>query len=352
MASLFQRERSPYWWIKFRDPIDGQIKRESTKFRIGRGDDRRRAEQLRAEYTLRESKIHATKPSEHWDAWVTGYLKLRYADSPESLLRYEIAWRTLRMFLTEKQILLPRQFLREHCAEYMTWREQPNKSRGKYKAGHNTALLELKTMGLILAEAVLRNYAPFNPCRDMNIKRIQGKVKPELTAKAITMIREAIQKEPEPLRTFFNNSFEIAFYHGVRLSETWFNPQERVRFIAPDKATIFFVMKGNKTNAVFLHPKLVELFRDLIDSGKTETYAKPSSPAKYWFNFLTRHKIKATLPHACFHSIRVTVATTLARAGVSEKKAMEYIKHASTTIHRSYVRLKPEDLSECADAIS
>lgn len=352
MASLYKQRKSSFWWIKFRDPISGETKRESTKFRIGIGPDTRRAEQLRAAKTLAESKIDSISPNERWVNWVPAFINLRYASQTKSLLRYETAWRTLTMFLAEKQIEFPRQFRREHCSEYFTWREKPNKSRGKYKAGHNTALLELKTFAIIMDEAVRREYATANPCLKLGIKRIPGRVKPELPPDIVTMIRSAIQKEPEPLREFFNNSFEIAYYHGIRISETYFNPQERVRFIAPDKATITFEMKGGKTRALFLHPALMDLFRRLLDEGKIETYAQPSSPSKYWFNFLTRHGIKKKLPGVCFHSLRVTAATKLARAGISEKKAMEYISHASTTVHRSYVRLKPEDLTECSDAIS
>jgi integrase len=109
--------------------------------------------------------------------------------------------------------------------------------------------------------------------------------------------------------------------------------------------------KGHRLHTIFLHPKLVRRFRRMIAEGRTETYEPPASPAKEWFLFLTRAGIKKKYPGACFHSLRVTAATTLARKGISEKKAMDYIGHASTTIHRSYVRLKPEDLSVCADAL-
>jgi integrase len=263
------------------------------------------------------------------------------------------------MFLAEKGITVPRQFRREHCFEYINvWRKKANKSEGKYKAGHNTALLEIKLIGLLMGEAYLRGYAPGNPCYKLKIRRLQGKVKPELNAEAVKMIRDAIQSDPvlkaEPkLKQFFNNSFEIAYHHGVRLSETYFNPQECVRFVAEDKAIITFLnMKGEKINSVYLHPNLIELMRELLDSGATETYTPPSSPAKYWFNFLTRHGVKKKFPNACFHSTRVTVATKLARAGVPEKQAMAFIKHASTTVHRMYVRLQPEDLESCLAAIS
>lgn len=352
MASLYRRSNSPFWWIKFRDPITGITKRESTGHKIGVGPDTRRAEQMRAEKTLAESKMQAVNLDERWEHWIGDYIALRYAGAGRTLERYQTAWRTLKMFLTENGITMPRLWRREHCGQYMAWRQKHDKKNGKYRAGHNTALLELKFMRLIMDEAVRREYAPFNPCHGMQIKKVAGKVKPELTVDAIEKIRAAIQTEPEPLRTFFNNSFEISYYHGVRLSETWLNPMKDVQFTAPDRAKVTFKVKRGDLHTVFLHKQLVPLFKQLIEHGCKETYARPRGPSREWFRFLNRHGIKDILPNVCFHSLRVTVATKLARAGVSEKRAMEYINHASTTVHRSYVRLRAEDLEECSDAIS
>lgn len=352
MASLYKQKASAFWWINFRDPADGKIKRKSTGFRIGVGADTRRAEQLRAEYTLRESKIRSDVPTEKWEAWIGDYLAQRYANSSQSLLRSNGAWRNLRMFLAEKEITLPRQLTRDHCVQYMGWRQKPNKSQGKYQAGHNTAQLEIKVLGIIMGEAVLRGYAAFNPCRDLQIKRRPpGKIKPPLTEEVIKKIRELAALEPEPLRTFYQNSFEISYHHGVRISETFLNPLTEVEFLENQRARITFKTKGGKVHSVFLHPNLHALFRKLIADGKTETYQRPSSPSKIWFNFLTRHGIKKMIPGVCFHSLRVTAVTTLARKGIPEKKAMDYIGHASTTIHRTYVRLNPQDLDVAMDAI-
>jgi hypothetical protein len=349
MASLYQRARSPYWWIKYRD-ANGKIVREATGFRHS-GPDTRRAQQLRAERTLVESKTKAGQVAERWENWVADYYSLRYADAPASLLRCSVAWRTLRMFLEEKQVFFPRQLTRSHCVEYMAWRQKPNKSIGKYKAGHNTAHLEIKFLGIIMAEAVLRNYAPFNPCRDLEIKRVRGREKPELTAEAHTLIERQIAKEREPMRTFFRNSYDIARYHGARLSETYLNPMTDVDLNGPH-SRIRFKAKGGKMHTVLLHPDLLPLFTRLRNNGAIETYPKPASPAKEWHKFLKRAGVKALLHGACFHSTRVTVASILARSGVSEKKAMAYIGHASTTVYRSYVRLQPDDLRECSAAIS
>jgi site-specific recombinase XerD len=353
MASLYQKPNSKFWWINYRDPVDLKVKAKSTGFKIGVGADTRRAETLAAEFSLRERSIHHNTPTERWELWVMDWLDLRYKSSPNTLTRAKAAWRTFKMFLKDKEIQLPRQVTREHCFDYMAWRQKPDVRRGKYKAIHNTALIEVKFFSLIMAEAVMRKYAPFNPVHDLKIKRQPpAHIKPELTPEAVAIIREKIKTEPDNKREFFNNSFEIAFHHGVRITPTHLNPMTDVYVNAEGQWCITFTQKGNVTSTKILHPNLIPLFTKLRADGKTETYPRPKSPSKEWFNFLTRHGLKKLLPHVCFHSTRVTVATTLARSNVPQRIAMEYVDHASTTVHRSYVRLRPQDFSKpCHDAI-
>ena len=54
MASLYQRPTSKFWWVKYRDPANGKIERESTKCRIGIGAHTRRAREICAEKTKLE----------------------------------------------------------------------------------------------------------------------------------------------------------------------------------------------------------------------------------------------------------------------------------------------------------
>ena len=347
MASIYKQSKSKFWWIKFRDPKTGTIKRESTKLGFD-SVNTRRAQALEAARTADEFKTAESGEHEKWDAWVGEYLQLRYGpDQP----RCFGAWRNVRMFLKERGIPVPRQLQREHCIQYMDWRAKPDIEAGKYRAGHNTAQLELKILCIVVAEAVARGYAPFNPVRDLHIRRLPGKQKPELPLEALEKIQLLIEDQPEPRRTFFRHSFLISRYHGCRLIETHVNPMTDVN-INSNGTTITFKAKGSVIHTVNLHPKLVPLFTQLRAEGRTETYAMPKSPAKDWFKFLNLIGIKAEYPGACFHSLRVTAATTLARKGVSEKKAMSYLGHASTTVHRSYVRLKPDDLADCANALT
>jgi Phage integrase family len=359
VASLYTRRRSPYWWIKFRDPIDGLEKRESSGYRVGVGNDTRKAREFQAEKTLAERRLSAKSQKEVWDIWVPPLLDQRYQSSkgPPSAgshLRYCVAWRTLRLFLNEHNIALPRQLTRIHCLSYPKWRETPNKHQGKYRAGHNTALTELKLLGLLMKEAVISGFASANPCRELGMKRGDAKLRPEYSDEELDQIVAAIAKEPEPKRTIFANSFWIARYHGVRISETYLNPMTDIDLWQEKKeirGLVRFKQKGSRLTTKPLHPKLIPLFQQLRAAGATETYPRPKSLSKEWFNFLHRCGIKDASPDACFHSLRVTVASRMARNNISQRKAMEYLTHASTTVHQAYVRWRPEDVAECHDAV-
>jgi integrase len=349
MASIYQRNGSPFWWIKYRDPRSGKVTRESTGFKVGVGADTRRARNLSAEKTLAEARHVQSVEGEQWEFWVMDFLKARYGASAATLTRYSTIWRNLKMFIDEMKILSPRALTREHCLKFLAWRADSDRGNGKYKACRNTAILELKIFGVILAEAVRRGFAPFNPCRDLDISREKAKVKPEMTDDDYDAIEVAIAKEPKnDVTEFLAHSFRIARYQGCRLNETHLNPMKQVDL---KNLEITFFAKQGKTHTAPLHPKLVPLFKDLIDAGRTETFVKPPNPSRKWFDFLKRIGMRKRLPGACFHSTRVTAATRLARNNVPENKAMRYLGHASTTVHRIYVRLKTGDLGDCLSAL-
>jgi integrase len=351
MASLYEQRKSPYWWIKFRDK-HGAIRRKSTQLRVGVGGDTRKARELCAERSLAEAKISAASTSERWQSWVPQFLANRYARQPNSKLRYSLAWKNVNLFLEERDIPTPRHLERTHCTDFINWRQTPQKKKGIYRAGHNTALLEVKVLSLVMKEAVLRRYATHNPCLQLGIERQKVHEKPEFTDEDIELIRASIPNEPARFREFYSNSLAIARYQGCRLIETHLNPMESVALRADGSGgTITFLAKGGRQHVAPLHRELVPLFQKLIADRRVETYAMPKSPAKMWWNLLTRIGLKKTKPGACFHSLRVTVATRLARSRITETKAMKFIGHASTTVHRSYQRLRPDDLGDCMDAL-
>lgn len=73
--------------------------------------------------------------------------------------------------------------------------------------------------------------------------------------------------------------------------------------------------------------------------------------SQIWTRFFKRHGLSKRYSFLCSHCFRVTAVTRLARANVSEAKAMRYVGHASEDIHRIYMRLQATDVAECCHAL-
>ncbi len=360
MAHLFQQKKSPFWWVCYTS--NGKRIRKSTHLRVGVGSDTRKAKIIEAEHTLAESKTGRAGGDRdtQWDSWVGDFLEARYSERKLTCRRYKTIWNTLRMFMSEREILTPIQLTREHCMAYLNWRKQPKHTDGKYHISHNTAILELKVLRLVLTEAVRREWIPSNPANNLRIERVPPKEKPALSDETLDAISAAIDKEKDAeLRQFYRNSFEIARWQGCRLNETYLNPMTDVQINTAEDGTqtgtIKFRAKGNRTHTAPLHPQLIPLFTKLQSEQHTETWQKPfggdTRPSRLWWNLLKRGGFRDKHPGICFHCLRVTAATRLVQANVSEAKAMRFIGHASTTVHRMYQRLQMPDLEECFAAL-
>lgn len=352
MAFLFKRRDSPFWWIRFRDPSTGKTEQRSTELRILSSAETRMAKAMQAEKTAAELRAPATQRSvDRWDRWAADYLEVRYATQDQSATkeRVLINWANLRVFLAERGISRPRMLKRDHCFEYIKWRTTA--VHGMRIGRQNTALLELKTLSVLMAEACRRGWASENPCRALGLKKTSPPQKPALEDSVLDEVASAIMEEPEPLRTIFMRSFLIARFQGCRLRETHINPQTDV--ILNDDRTrgaITFRLKGGRVHVAPLHPELLPLFVQLKDTGATETYPMPPGRTRLsslWTKFLGRTGLKRRHPGLCFHSLRVTAVTRLARSNVPESKAMAFIGHATSTVHRIYQRLRLDDLDDC-----
>jgi integrase len=309
---------------------------------------------MEAEKALEEINCGPAMKHHGWD-WPIEFLRVRYHSNPATLERYLDAWQMIAMFIDERDIIDPIGWLRSHCFDYVTWRQKPNKSKGKYRAGLNTALLELKILRIVLQEAVERGMIQANPTLRLGIEKAPRKLKPELTDEDCDFIRSEIAKVTDlVVHTMLTNSFEIARYQGCRLSETCLNPMDAVDL---DARTIRFHAKGGKEFVTALHPKLVPLFQELQKQGRVSTWDAPEGSRRQWASakwtkFMDSHGIKAKLGDTvCFHSTRVTVVTRLARNDVPLSKAKTYVGHASTLIHETYQRLRADDLAGCTDAV-
>jgi site-specific recombinase XerD len=333
MAFIYSRKDSEFWWIRYR-ARNGQIIRQSTKLRADDRQQTRKARMLAHHKTGDELETAPVGQRDRWDFWVPGYLSARYERKPKSLLRYTLAWKNLEAFLNKRRIQYPAQLTYIHCRDYFEYRKKGDRELGVLRGHHNTALLEVKTLAMIMKEAIRRGFAGANPAQAMGIGRIEPAEKPEFTDDDLQMIWTELRQEPEWMRI----CWQIGLFTGCRLRATVIP----LRDIDVDARRIIFHEKGGKVFEVPMRDELVPLFKSLINQRKTVTCEMPALPSKAWHTFF--HRIG--LPQYCFHCLRVTFITRAARAGLQERDVMRLVNHASTTIHRIYLRLRAADLEK------
>lgn len=376
MASKYIRDGSQFYWVKTKiGAPPRKYRRFATRYRIGNQTETRKCNDDVRTLTAQEWQMPrstATIRAERWGAWMEDFLALRYKRFAKSLTRYRTAWRTIELFLKENAIEVPRQLTRTHCFAYLTWRQKPNKAERKYKAGMNTALLELKFLGLVMKEAVHRGFAPANPCRELGIERDPARKPSELTDSDLLEIEAALEREPEGKRVFLLPSYQIARYHGVRELETHLDPlgfikaeRDLIRVVDLEAGSIAFHQKGGRVRVKPLHPRLGPLFRDLQARGARETFPMPKAFAREWHNFFRRHwkmaddedaentkpLLPSRPPKPCFHSLRVTVENKLRRAKVPKEIRMAYLSHETKDVNAGYDRFTLDELKACHAAL-
>jgi integrase len=239
------------------------------------------------------------------------------------------------------------------CCTYTGWRIIPDKRKGKYKAGKNTAILEFKIFRWLMREAVKREYCTGNPAREVVLKKEPRKEFPDLTDQQLQEIWQAIGEEPdETNRIRLQRSFAISLLHGVRLNETNPNPLTDVD-LTSDIPTITFRQKGGRTRIKPLHPQLVPLFTRLKKEKAAQTYPMASDAGRLrwsdrWTQFWDRRGFKTKIPNVCFHSLRVTVENVLREASIEQRVREFYLSHEhGKDINARYDRVKVREMLAC-----
>lgn len=341
MATLFDRKDSPYWWAKVWNIKARGWRAVRTDYRKDDPTGKRKA--LMYANAL-DRTARADRPlvkAESWYVWVPGFLARNYAYNAKTLQRYETAWSHVSLFLTERDVSIPRRIAYHHAADYMKWRTAQKRHCGK-PVNPNTAITEIKVLSRIMREAHQLGYCESNPLYHLGLKRTNVKEKPELRREEIEKIFTELEKRPEWMQV----SFKIALCQGCRLSET------QVELSDITESVITFHGKGrNGEKHIFttaLNPELIPLIRSLKSRGLKYTCVLPSMAAKEWHFFFK----EIGLPHVSFHSTRVTVITRMARGGVTQQKAMRFVGHASATVHRIYQRLQASDVADVAQMLS
>jgi integrase len=339
-ANVYDKGRQN-WWIWFKDPATGRRRYAPTPYRKDDPTGKRKALAMAREHSQDAVAVRGSTNHERWDAWVPGFLETTFGYNEHTLTRYQNAWTAVATFLDEQKLWTPRHVERRHAAEFLVWRKSQKRHCGK-SINHNTALTDLRVWTRIMREALDRGYLDANPLYQLGFKRVNVKVKPELTDAEIAKIRATLAENNYP--EWMMISFEIALHQGCRLTET----QVPIGDIDFENGEITFRMKGRggqpEIHTAPIHPDLRPLLEKIHDRGDPVTCVLPQMAAKIWWQFRQKHG----LGHTAFHSTRVSVATRFARAGVSQTQAMAYLNHASETVHRVYLRLRAKDTAAAA----
>lgn len=332
-ASLYKRAGSPFFWLK---PKNGKAR--STKLRHAVVGEARQAHDLKERESAKERQAF-TEP-ERWDRWVTKYIQERYEDSPKSLRRYGQRWKAIRSFLGRHGVLYPKQLTFEVASRYLEWRRAGDRDYGVYAVARNTAIYEVKFLGLLMRRAINFGYATSNPCAAMGLKKTKPQPKPEFTDAELNLVWREIQTEAEWMRV----AFEISLYTGCRLNETAV-PLDCVDL--KRKFIHFPDTKGDRPFTVPMRDELVPLFRRLLAEGRPVACVHHSHPSLEFRRFFDRIK----LDKHTFHCCRVSFISRGARAGVPISEMLRLVNHASHEIHRVYQRFQPEDLRRALDKL-
>jgi integrase len=334
MASFYERNDSPYYWLRILRP-DGTWASEKSKIRKEAPNAGRKIRAAVAQMTIREMGIAEGRGA--WD-WIPSFLR-QHCVSEKTLTRYLNAWSALEVYLRAKGIRGPAEVTYKHCVEYPGWRTGVDR-RIMRPCNWNTALTEVKVLSVILQEAVRREIITANPCARLGLKRRNVKKKPEIKPEEQRVIEDRLKTAP----AWMSDCWLVAMRQGMRLAETAV-PLDRIDL---QLMTVSTIGKGGKVHTAPLHKDLVPLVKRALTEKRKTLVELPQYAAKKWHQWFA----KLTMKHLSFHSTRVTVVTRLARANYSRQLTKAYVGHASDTVHDIYTRLEAADVRHLGAALS
>ena len=332
MASLYRRANSPNWFVQY---IDAGGKRRNVSTGLRHDDPKQTAQARMVRATLESKELNAgLSPSGDTDGWafVPDFLTGRSANV-KTRKRYAGAWEWISLWLMEMGLTHPSQIRYRHGEEFARWRCAYKKRNTNKHVGMNTARLDAKVFAMIMGKATRLELCQGNPLVKMELPKDEVKVKPEISDAEFAKILPALDDEP----AWMKSAFLIGMHTGCRLSETRL-PLDCVDI--PGR-TIFFPSPKGGAKRAFSAP-LPEQLVALFESLKTQSFTLefPFQPSRQWQHFFRRLE----MTHLCFHCLRVTYITRLARRGVPLSMAMKLVNHASSTVHKIYQRIQVEDV--------
>lgn len=338
----YTRKHSPFFWLKY-----GSRNREhyeSSKVRI---DDPDADYKIAKKINRIEARLLLQCSGAGWD-WVQVFFLAVHKNSPETLRINLNAWNWLRAYLRERGIAAPEALTRQHVFDYLTWRTAQRKEKSRRSPRRNTALFEMRVLGRIMDEAVLREMAERNPAAKLGLRRDVARPKPEILPDQQDAIFGALRQRP----LWMQRSFRIALQTGLRRNDTVIDLRrdidwQNARISIPDP-------KGGPKRA-FTFPivqmSILPYLRSIPGTwtwDRTEALSAGKPVGVIWREFFD----DLGMPEICFHCTRVTFITWCHRQGIPENVIMKLVNHASTEIHRIYQRLNVVDVQAWRDRVT
>jgi hypothetical protein len=329
MASIKEKKRSPYWYIQYRDLDTGTWKTESTKLRVGYPPDDRKAQRLRDKKTRDEQQL-VPKVGGDFMAWVPTYLEKHYTN-PHSLKRYQAAWIPISTWMRENKLKHPHHIRYQHAQQYMDWR----KSEDGGAAKHNTARLELKFFGSVMAEARRREITDRDPFKDAKIAKQAAAQKRELSDAEIEKINAVMKTKP----AWMGVVFQIQINLGCRFNEARI-PKSRFNF----KGQPWVIIEDSKRKPTDKRKLFkVPIHEDFVPYLKKIKWVDGYTVPPLTFSNQSYNKVLMDTCGVTSHSCRVSFITRCHRHGVSQQHAMALVNHSDGLVHQIYTKLNVND---------
>jgi integrase len=343
MASTYRRADSPFIWIRYKSDA-GVWKSANTGYRQDNIGDQKQAELLAKRKSLEEMANKPVQGASHrWEDWGVPWINGRWGNrsnrTPKMYTNY--FWRWLEYF-KEIEVTQPVALTREHVINYLEWRK-------KHGGGRNTAIHEIKFLGILMDEAISRGYASVNPARRLHLKKSAPLEKVAWSDFEVDRVGVVLAERSK--FGWMHVTFLMGLYQAVRLRQAQI-PLSRIDFqrriidYPSDK------VKGGKGYSQPIDPAFYPILQELVMHRKRVVESHlceiPILPSVEWRRFLD----ELGLRHLVHHGLRATWITRAALAGVPESLAKRFVNHASSQVHAIYQKITAADLMPMLDALA
>ena len=338
MASLWRQNGSPYWYVRFVDPLTGQRVRKSTGT-----TDKKTAELILKEIEVKiakgKFKFEELVPSRSLSEFAEEYLQ-NYSSHNKSYKTIEIEKQAFRNWIE----IIGNNMISDITPRLVeTYKSELNKLFSS-----TTVNMRFRALRAAFSIAVKWGYLDKNPFKGLK----------ELPVNTGDLPRYLKPQEIEKL-------FEVITDHRYRLIyELYLNTGGRLREVANltwgdidlvKRALVFrHETKFNKKRSITLNTRAIEIIKeikstslDISSEGKVVMFTPWQISKK--FKYYVR---KAGLPESITaHSLRHTYASLLVMAGVDMYTVKELMGHSSLKVTERYSHLSSAHKIEAVEKL-